>query len=167
MEQMKIVTNTSEWPALKREIKNIKEQGKTIVFTNGCFDGFHKGHQALLSFAKSHGDHVLIGLNSDNSVRRLKGPSRPLYDAETRARKLLQSGHVDTVVLFDTPTPLELICLVRPNVLVKGDDYNIETIVGAREVLQYGGVIRIFPRIPGYSTSEILQAQEEKKDETI
>jgi D-glycero-beta-D-manno-heptose 1-phosphate adenylyltransferase len=163
---MKIVTNTSEWAALRQKIQKIKEGGKTLVFTNGCFDGLHEGHKALLSFARSQGDHVLVGLNSDSSVRALKGEGRPLYDATRRTRELLQSGYVDTVVLFDMPTPLDLICLIRPDVLVKGDDYSIETIVGAREVLQHGGIVRVFPRIPGYSTSDILHAQDKKNIET-
>lgn len=163
---MKIIRHTFEWPSLLKEVETLRTSGKTTVFTNGCFDGLHPGHLALLAFVREQGDHVIVGLNSDKSVRSLKGEGRPLLYAEARATALLESGYVDTVVLFDMPTPLELICALKPDVLVKGNDYSMEQIVGAKEILSAGGSVKIFPRIPGYSTSKILARKNNKKTET-
>ncbi|MBW6458700.1 MAG: adenylyltransferase/cytidyltransferase family protein [FCB group bacterium] len=163
---MKVVRCTFKWPLLEQRVKELRKNGKTIVFTNGCFDGLHPGHLALLAFARDQGDYVIVGLNSDNSVRLLKGDDRPIHGVEVRAEALLHSGYVDTVVFFDMPSPLELICSLKPDVLIKGDDYLPEQIVGAQEVLANGGTVKIFQRIPGYSTSTLLANKNDKKKET-
>ncbi len=128
-----------------------------IVFTNGCFDLLHLGHVDYLEKARRLGDRLVLGLNTDASVQRLKGPSRPVQDEVSRARVIAALEFVDMVVLFDEETPLELIQLVRPDVLVKGDDYSIDTIVGAKEVMAWGGSVQTVPLVEGYSTSRIIE----------
>lgn len=132
-------------------------RGFRLAFTNGCFDGLHEGHRALLARAADLGDRLLVGLNSDRSVRRLKGPDRPATPEPERVRALLDLDPVDAVTVFDEDTPLALIEALSPDVLVKGADYPLEDIVG-REVVEAGGgrVIRI-PLVPGVSTTEILR----------
>lgn len=130
-----------------------KEQ--KIVFTNGCFDILHQGHIHLLTKASESGDVLIVALNSDNSIRNLKGINRPLQDGATRARLLASLFYVNAVVLFDEDTPAELIKLVSPDVLVKGGDYIIENIVGADWVIQQGGKVEVVPLLDGYSTSNI------------
>ena len=128
-----------------------------IVFTNGCFDILHRGHIAYLSEARDRGDVLIIGLNSDASVQRIKGDGRPVQDEMSRALILASLRFVDAVVLFDEDTPYELIKLVKPDVLVKGGDYTEETIVGAGFVKEYGGEVVTIPIVEGYSTTEILK----------
>ena len=132
-------------------------QEKKIVFTNGCFDLLHLGHIDYLAKAADMGDKLVIGLNSDASTRALKGNNRPITDQLSRSSILSSLFFVSAVVLFDESTPLELIKLVKPDVLVKGADYTIETIVGADFVLQNGGEIKTVDLISGYSTSAIEQ----------
>lgn len=133
-----------------------KNEGLTVVFTNGCFDLLHRGHIQYLSKAKSLGDKLIIGLNSDSSVRSLnKGIARPLQDQTSRASILAAMECVDIVVLFDQSTPLELIKTVQPNILVKGGDYIAEEVVGFKEVAANGGKTVILDFLPGYSTSNI------------
>ncbi len=153
---MKHVFNTTEWRDLLHLCKKWKADKDRLVFTNGCFDGLHAGHLALLEFARKQGDRLIVGLNSDNSVRELKGKGRPQYGADRRAHDILQSGHADAVVIFEERTPGKIIAYLRPDVLVKGSDYRPETIVGADTVRGNGGRVLIFPRIPGYSSSELL-----------
>ncbi len=129
--------------------------GKKIVFTNGCFDLLHLGHIDYLSKAADMGDRLVIGLNSDASTSSLKGPGRPITDQLSRSVILASFSFVDAVVIFDDPTPLHLIELVRPDILVKGADYSIERIVGANLVLQYGGAVRTIEYLSGYSTTLI------------
>ncbi|MFA6945810.1 MAG: D-glycero-beta-D-manno-heptose 1-phosphate adenylyltransferase [Pedobacter sp.] len=129
--------------------------GKKIVFTNGCFDLLHLGHIDYLSKAADLGDKLVIGLNSDASASALKGPGRPITDQVSRSLMLASFSFVDAVILFDEPTPLELIRRVRPNILVKGADYTIEQIVGADLVLQNGGQVKTIEYLPGYSTTLI------------
>ena len=127
-----------------------------IVFTNGCFDILHRGHIEYLSQARDKGAVLIIGLNSDASVKRIKGEGRPVQDEMTRALVLASLRIVDAVVLFDEDTPYELIKFVQPDVLVKGGDYTEETIVGADIVKANGGEVVVIPLVEGYSTSKIL-----------
>ena len=131
-------------------------QSRRIVFTNGCFDLLHLGHVDYLEKARHLGDALVVGLNTDASVSCLK-PGRPIQDEMSRARVLASLSFVDAVVLFGEPTPLELITLVQPDILVKGDDYAISGIVGHELVLGKGGQVLTVPLVPGYSTSRIIQ----------
>jgi len=131
-------------------------QGRKVVFTNGCFDLLHLGHVDYLEQARHLGDALVVGLNTDASVSGLK-PGRPIQDEDARARILAALAFVDAVVLFGEPTPLELIELVQPDVLVKGDDYAISGIVGHESVLNRGGQVCTVPLVPGYSTSRIVE----------
>jgi rfaE bifunctional protein nucleotidyltransferase chain/domain len=133
-----------------------RTQGRRVVFTNGCFDLLHLGHVDYLEKARSLGDVLVVGLNTDQSVSVLK-PGRPLQDEVSRARVLASLLFVDAVVLFGEPTPLELIQLVRPDVLVKGDDYAISGIVGHEFVLSNGGQVLTVPLVAGYSTTRIVE----------
>ena len=130
---------------------------KTLSFTNGCFDLIHPGHVQYLADARALGDFLVVGLNSDASVARLKGPSRPLQDEAARAAILLGLRSVDAVVRFDEDTPFELISALRPDVLVKGGDYTPETVVGRELVEGRGGKLVLIPFLPGHSTSRIEQ----------
>ena len=134
-----------------------RPRGQRVVFTNGCFDILHRGHAEYLRAARSLGDLLVVGLNSDDSVRRLKGPSRPVNLQEDRAYVLASLEVVDVVVVFEEDTPRELIAALLPDVLVKGGDYRLEDIVGAREVTAAGGEVVIAPLVPGRSTTSILQ----------
>jgi rfaE bifunctional protein nucleotidyltransferase chain/domain len=134
-----------------------------LVFTNGCFDVLHRGHVEYLNAARSLGDLLVVGLNSDASVRRLKGPSRPVNQEEDRAVVLAGLAAVDFVTLFDEDTPQELIERLLPDVLVKGGDYRAEEIVGAPEVIAAGGEVVVAPLIPGRSTTSILQRLQTKE----
>jgi D-glycero-beta-D-manno-heptose 1-phosphate adenylyltransferase len=140
-----------------QQIQVWKNAQEKIVFTNGCFDIVHLGHVDYLEKARSLGHKLVLGLNTDASVSRLKGPLRPVVSQYARARLMASLAFVDLVVLFDEPTPLELIEALQPDVLVKGDDYVIEQIVGAHEVLQNGGSVQTIPLVEGYSTSRIIQ----------
>jgi len=133
-------------------------KSKRIVFTNGCFDIFHPGHLHILSEAKSFGDMLVVGLNTDSSVKRLKGAERPIHNEEQRAQLLAALKLVDAVVLFDEDTPLELIKSLKPEVLVKGADYKISEVVGATEVQAYGGSVRLVELLSGHSSSAIIDA---------
>jgi rfaE bifunctional protein nucleotidyltransferase chain/domain len=127
-----------------------------LVFTNGVFDLLHAGHVDVLFGARRHGDALLVGLNSDESVRRLKGPDRPVQTEAERAYVLGSVEAVDAVVVFEQDTPLELIRHLRPDVLVKGGDYSEATIVGGREVIGWGGEVAVVPLTPGQSTTAII-----------
>ena len=128
------------------------------MFTNGVFDLLHPGHVDVLLGARRQGDALIVALNSDDSVRRLKGPSRPVRGEVERAYVLAAFEMVDCVVLFDQDTPLELIERLRPDVLVKGGDYSEDTIVGASEVRSWGGTVVVVPLTPGQSTTNIIRA---------
>jgi rfaE bifunctional protein nucleotidyltransferase chain/domain len=142
---------------LKEIIENLKSQDKKFVFTNGCFDIIHSGHVTYLSKAKQLGDFLIIGLNTDNSVRILKGPERPINNQVDRAIVLSALKSVDFVCFFDEETPLELIQLLKPDFLVKGGDYTIETVVGADFVLENGGEVFLIPLVEGKSTTNIIK----------
>ena len=134
----------------------IKQEGKRIVFTNGCFDILHAGHVTYLKEAAALGDFLVVGINSDDSIKRLeKSPARPLQNEFSRTAVMAALGCVGAVVVFDEDTPLQLIQAVKPDVLVKGADYKIEDIVGAAEVLSWGGEVKTLDFLPGYSTSSI------------
>nr|WP_156777997.1 D-glycero-beta-D-manno-heptose 1-phosphate adenylyltransferase [Chlorobium ferrooxidans] len=130
--------------------------GKTVVFTNGCFDILHAGHVGYLNAAKQLGDILLIGLNSDASVRRLKGPNRPVCSETDRAAVLAALEAVDAITLFEEDTPESLIHLLLPDILVKGADWNVEQIAGAKAVLEGGGKVLTVPLLDGRSTSNII-----------
>lgn len=128
-----------------------------VVFTNGVFDLLHPGHIDVLLGARRHGEALVVGVNSDESVRRLKGPERPIRSAPERCYVLAALESVDAVVVFDQDTPRELIALLRPNVLVKGGDYTEATIVGASEVRERGGEVVVIPLTPGHSTTSTIE----------
>ncbi len=134
-----------------------KEANETVVFTNGCFDILHLGHVDYLEKARQTGSKMIVGVNADSSVRQLKGPSRPVNNEYARARILASLEFVDLVIIFEEETPLNLINELLPDVLVKGDDYSIETIVGAKEVIAHGGKVTTIPIVPSYSTTNIIQ----------
>ena len=138
------------------QINRWKLINKTIAFTNGCFDILHPGHIASLSDAALEADFLVVGLNSDTSARKLKGPGRPVMDEQSRALMLASLFIVDAVVIFEEDTPLDLITLINPDVLVKGGDYSIDQIVGAKEVIAGGGRVVINPIVDGFSTTEII-----------
>jgi D-glycero-beta-D-manno-heptose 1-phosphate adenylyltransferase len=142
---------------LLKRIAQWRVLDKKVAFTNGCFDILHHGHIASLSEAAQQGDYLVIGLNSDASVKRLKGPERPINSQESRALVLAALTMVDAVVLFEEDTPLELISKVLPDVLVKGGDYKVEQIAGAKEVIANGGKVVINPIVPGFSTTNIIE----------
>jgi D-beta-D-heptose 7-phosphate kinase/D-beta-D-heptose 1-phosphate adenosyltransferase len=129
----------------------------TVVFTNGVFDLLHPGHIDVLLGARRCGEALVVGLNGDDSVRRLKGPERPVRTQEERAYVLAALEMVDCVVVFHEDTPLELVRLLRPDVLVKGGDYSEATIVGATDVRSWGGDVRVIPLTPGQSTTHIIR----------
>ncbi|MBF0135387.1 MAG: D-glycero-beta-D-manno-heptose-7-phosphate kinase [Magnetococcales bacterium] len=133
-----------------------RSRGERLVFTNGCFDLLHAGHVTYLERARQLGNHLIIGLNTDRSVRALKGPQRPLIHEQDRARVLAALASVDAVVLFDAETPLHLIQALQPDFLAKGADYTEETVVGAREVRAWGGRVALVPLVEGVSTSRIV-----------
>jgi D-beta-D-heptose 7-phosphate kinase/D-beta-D-heptose 1-phosphate adenosyltransferase len=142
--------------AMQAKLEEWRTAGQKIVFTNGCFDILHVGHVTLLAQAKALGDKLILGLNSDNSVKRLKGEQRPVNKESDRAIVLSALASVDAVILFSEDTPQELLQALRPDVLVKGGDYTKEQIVGADYIEQQGGQVVIVPFIKGYSTTETL-----------
>ena len=143
-----IIQKVSQW----------KKEGKKIVFTNGVFDLLHKGHIFSLSQAAKQGDVLIIGLNADSSVKRLKGDNRPINDQDARALLLASLMMVDAVIIFEEDTPIKLITSILPDVLVKGGDYTVDEIVGAKEVIANGGKVVINPILDGFSTTSIINA---------
>lgn len=140
-----------------KEVNKLRLKSNKIVFTNGVFDLLHKGHLASLSQAASLGDILIVGVNSDASVKRLKGPSRPINDQDQRALMLASMVVVDAVVIFEEDTPLEVIKALLPDVLVKGGDYTVEQIAGAKEVIENGGKVVLADMIDGVSTTKIIE----------
>lgn len=158
----------------KKEIKEICERerskGKTIVFTNGCFDILHPAHIRLFKFAKGKGDILIVGINTDKSVQKNKGEGRPIFPLKERVEILSSISDIDYIVPFGSLTPLSLIKAVKPNFIVKGGDYKVEQVVGNREVKRWGGEVIIFPYIENYSTTEIIEKirdKHERQDEKI
>ena len=146
----------TDWDLANNQINQWKEAGCTIVFTNGCFDIILRGHIELLSAAKEKGDRLVVGLNGDQSVKRLKGNDRPIQPVEDRAMILDAIESVDMVVGFEEDTPAEMILHFLPDVLLKGGDYTIDTIVGADTVITNGGTVETIPLIPEKSTTALL-----------
>lgn len=142
---------------LEQELMRWRKFDRTIAFTNGCFDILHAGHIHSLTQAASFADILIVGLNSDASTKRLKGENRPVNHEQNRALLLASLVMVDAVVLFDEETPLRLIKSILPNVLVKGGDYTVHTIVGAKEVMENGGTVETIPIVEGLSTTSLLQ----------
>ena len=140
-----------------RVVERARAVGQKVVFANGCFDIFHSGHALLLDRARALGDILVIGLNSDASVRRLKGESRPILEADKRARTLSGFSAVDHILIFDEETPLKIIEALRPDILVKGEDYRDREVVGRELVEAYGGRVELVPLEPDTSTSAILE----------
>ena len=138
-------------------VTSTRKTNKKIVFTNGCFDLLHKGHRDLIKQSFSFGDILIVGLNSDESVKRLKGKNRPIQCEADRKNALLDTGYVDQVYIFDNDTPLELINLIKPDILVKGGDYTPNEIVGYEEITSLGGEVRIVPLTPGFSTTSTIE----------
>ena len=142
---------------LKKRIDELRNEGKTIVFTNGCFDILHVGHTRYLREARKQGDVLVLGLNSDKSVKSLKGEERPLIPEDERADVVASLESIDYVTIFDEPTPLELIEYLKPHVLVKGGDWEEEDVVGRESVERWGGRVAIIPEIKGSSTTNIIE----------
>lgn len=143
--------------AAKAQVADWKHQGKRVVFTNGCFDLLHLGHVDYLEKARNLGDILVVGLNTDDSVSRFKGPQRPIQDEISRARVMASLQAVDMVVFFNEDTPQNLISQLLPHILVKGSDYLAENIVGADVVKKAGGVVKTIDFVPGYSTTRIVE----------
>lgn len=145
------------WDEATKRMSQWRLLGKTVAFTNGCFDIIHRGHIASLSDAAKEADFLIVALNSDESTKRLKGPTRPINDEQSRALVMASLAMVDGVVIFDQDTPLEIIKQLKPDVLVKGGDYTIDQIVGAKEVQEFGGRVVINPIVEGFSTTSIAE----------
>ncbi len=145
------------FPELIQQVAIWRMLGKTIVFTNGVFDILHEGHIASLSEAAALGDMLIVAVNADDSVKKLKGPSRPINNEAARALLLASLVLVDAVVLFEEDTPLDVITAIMPDTLVKGGDYNLEEIVGSKEVMAAGGKVHIATIVEGISTTAIIE----------
>lgn len=141
--------------SLKPISEKLKNEGKKIVFTNGCFDIIHLGHIDYLTKSSNLGDFLIVGINTDNSIRDLKGNNRPFQDELSRAMIMSSFYFVDAVILFDESTPYELIDFIKPDVLVKGGDYDVKNIIGNDIVSSYGGIVKTIDFLEGYSTSLI------------
>jgi len=147
---------------LQQQLKRWRLLNKKIVFTNGVFDILHEGHIASLSEAASFGDVLIVGLNADGSVKRLKGESRPVNSENSRALLLASLVMTDAIILFTEDTPANLIRSILPDVLVKGGDYTVEQIAGAKEVLANGGEVKIVPIVEGFSTTGIIERMQKQ-----
>jgi len=143
--------------AMKEAVERVKGAGKKVVFTNGCFDILHQGHVRYLSEAKKCGDYLVVGLNSDRSVRNIKGKNRPLMSEGARAELLAALCFVDGVVIFDDEDPLAIIKYLQPQVLVKGADWTQDDIIGAELIRKAGGEVKTIPLVPDISTSGIIR----------
>lgn len=150
-----IAAKVLDWPKAQQLCSAWKNAGQTVVFTNGCFDILHYGHLHYLAQARDLGDRLIVGMNAASSVRRLKGPHRPINDEITRTMLMASLAFVDAVVLFEEDTPLALIELLVPDILVKGGDWRPDQIVGSEVVLEHGGEVLSLPFIEGYSTTAI------------
>jgi rfaE bifunctional protein nucleotidyltransferase chain/domain len=159
----KIKSKIIDYSQLDNLIADWKSNNETIVFTNGCFDIIHQGHIDYLAKAADKGSKLIIGVNTDNSVSRIKGPSRPIQDEYSRMMILAAMEFVDALILFDDETPINLINQVIPNILVKGSDYNVEDIVGYETVVNNGGRVETIDFLPGFSTSSIEKRIKDNK----
>jgi D-beta-D-heptose 7-phosphate kinase/D-beta-D-heptose 1-phosphate adenosyltransferase len=143
--------------SLKKEIEALKAKGKRIVFTNGCFDLLHPGHMRYLYAARQLGDYLVVAVNTDRSIKAIKGANRPIQSQDERAELVAALSFVDAVVLFDEDNPLKVIQRLVPNVLVKGGDWTEDKIVGAEVVRKEGGVVKSLPFVTGYSTTALIE----------
>ena len=134
-----------------------RKSGKSVVFTNGCFDVLHRGHVHILRQAKAAGDLLIVAINSDSSVKSIKGPTRPILPQTDRAELIAAMEMVDYVVVFDEPDPYPLIAAIKPNVLAKGGDWSADKIVGADIVTRNGGQVAVIPYLHGFSTTDIIE----------
>ena len=141
---------------LEKMIDNWKQNNNKIVFTNGCFDIVHRGHIDVLSKIADLGDKIIVGINSDKSINKIKGEKRPIIDQFSRSLLLASIGFIDAVVIFDNDTPLELIESINPDILAKGGDYKVEEIVGHNTVIKNGGRVITIPLVKGFSTTNIV-----------
>jgi len=141
---------------MQQQVKDWQAEGLKVVFTNGCFDLLHVGHVTLIDDARREGHKLVLAINSDASVSALKGPTRPIVNQNARARVLASLAAVDAVVIFDEPTPLELMIELQPDVIVKGGDYIADEIIGAKEVRSWGGRVKIVPFVDGFSTTKLV-----------
>lgn len=141
---------------LKKEVDKWKKSGEKIVFTNGCFDIIHKGHIEVLAHTADLGDKLIVGLNSDISIQKIKGKKRPIIQQDSRAILLAALDFVDAIILFSEETPINLIKLLEPNILAKGGDYKINTIVGNEIVKKNGGKVILVPFVDGFSSTDII-----------
>ena len=144
---------------LIEKVERLKSNNNKIVFTNGCFDILHRGHFDYLRKSKGLGNFLIVGLNSDDSVRSLKGNDRPINNQNTRAENLSKLDYIDAVIIFNEETPEKLINLLLPDILTKGGDYKINQIIGSEIVTNNGGKVKILPHIKGYSTTAIINNQ--------
>lgn len=164
MNKLKLVeSKILQYRDLELYLKNLNSENKKVVFTNGCFDIIHRGHVDYLAKAASFGDVLLIGVNTDNSVKRLKGNTRPIQDEYSRALILAAFSFVDIVIMFDEDTPYELINMIQPDILVKGSDYKAEDIVGYDILKAKGGKVITMDFVEGFSTSLIINKIKEEK----
>lgn len=145
-----------DWTELKLELEELKKKGKKIVFTNGCFDILHLGHVSYLKRARELGDYLVLALNTDDSVKKLKGPTRPINNQNDRALVINELKSIDFVTFFSEDTPYEIINHIKPDIITKGGDYNPEQVVGKDIVESYGGKVEIIPFVDGKSTSNII-----------
>ena len=152
-----LLNKIQDLPSLKGVVTHWQKEGKKVVFTNGVFDLLHIGHITYLAKASELGDKLIIGLNADSSVKRIKGEDRPVNDQNNRAALLAALFFVDAVVVFDEDTPLNLITTLMPDILVKGADYSVENIVGAKAVIANGGEVKTIDFVEGYSSTSIIE----------
>ena len=143
-------------PKLSVTLNTLKKRGKKIVFTNGCFDILHKGNIKLLKKAKSLGEVLVVAINSDSSIKKIKGPKRPINPTRDRAFVLSAIAHIDFITVFNEPDPARIIKKLNPDILIKGGDWKIKGIIGSKYVKSKGGKVYTFPLIKGYSTSRIV-----------
>ncbi|MBR1979849.1 adenylyltransferase/cytidyltransferase family protein [Candidatus Proelusimicrobium excrementi] len=155
---MKATDKILTWPQAEEYVKEQRKQGKSVAFTNGCFDILHAGHVSILEFSKNQADILILGINSDASVKRLKGPSRPINSQEDRALVCASLQAVDAVVVFDQDTPYELIKLIVPDVLIKGADYKEENVVGR----EFAKKVALYPILEGRSTTNTIKKAAQK-----
>tara|TARA_Y100001968_G_scaffold332234_1_gene389597 strand:+ start:3021 stop:3506 length:486 start_codon:yes stop_codon:yes gene_type:complete len=151
-----IETKIQALEAAQPIINQWKELGKSIVFTNGCFDIFHYGHLHLLYHSKQLGDKLIVGINNDSSIKKIKGPKRPIQDQNQRSTILSAIVFVDMVILFEEKTPIKMIKKISPNFLTKGGDYSIDEVVGKKEVVDSGGKIVLIPLVKNLSSSKLI-----------
>ena len=144
---------------LKERVTSLQEANNKVVFTNGCFDILHPGHIQYLKQSKDLGDFLIVGLNSDSSVKKLKGTGRPINKEQVRSQNLTKLSYVDAVIIFNEDTPIQLIKSLKPNILTKGGDYKESDIVGFKFVEKNGGQVKILPLLKGYSTTNIIQGK--------